>query len=1055
MNSKNNMSLNQVTGNQLLTSAKNESIHIIFESIALKFPDVEAVVHNEQSISYQALDEKANYVARYLTNKGIQKGDIVGVKLDKGIDLIISILAVMKAGAAYAPIDPTYPAARINYMLEDSRIRFIVTSSPYIGDHPQVEEVDVAQLQGHLEHTLQVYSDPQSLAYLIYTSGTTGNPKGVMVAHAGFINMCLYQIFVYQLGPSERVLQFASISFDASVYEIFIALLSGSTLVIVDKDIILDKNLFLGYLDKKRLTFILLPPVFLNSLNRPEFETVKTIVTAGEACNISDALYYSQTKRYFNAYGPTEASVCVSVYQVMPEHVYENYIPIGKAIPNIRFYILDEELNPVADGETGELYISGIGLAKGYINKPELTQKAFLDLPNKLGERIYRAGDIVKKLDDGTLIILGRKDDQVKILGHRIELGAIEHALLQIHPVTNAFVCALEHEGEKYLCAYFTAEQDILTELIREKLLGELPAFMVPHWFMRLPEFKMTNNGKIDKKALPSPFAINQPVPVNAAQPLEGTLERVLDICKEMLGIQHLDLSDNFFLMGGHSLKAAKLSAKISKEFNVDLSVSDIYKKPHITQIHDLIKTSRKSYYEPILPAPVKKYYTTSAAQKRMFVMNSTDKVDVSYNVSIVLQFEKRIIKEAIQLALQILYARQEVLRTRFDIQSDEIVQEVLTQIEVNLLEGGRVKASELTRAAKQFVRPFDLSKAPILHVGYYEIVQGGIAIIFNTHHIIADGTSMGILVNEFIRLLNQEPLPSLPLQYKDYAEWETIQYANSDYFKAHEQYWLNTYRNIPRLTMPTDRTADIQNFAGERLSFTIDKELTWKLKEYALSEDVSLYQLLLSVYYLLLSKYTQQQDIVVGTAVANRRKEELQQMMGMFVNTLALRATIPTETTFSDFVINIKNQVLEAFEFQEYPFELLVSKLGLSGNDKKVPLIDTLFIVQNIDFFSEQAIPGLTLKYENATATSKFDFSFFIVEQQDSFTIDVEYNTGMFSKEYMCKLAENFIKLAGKAVSSPSTLLEEITFIDNSKLSELRAQLFTENTITDVEFDI
>jgi fengycin family lipopeptide synthetase D len=1051
----NKLSPAQVTGDQLLTIAKNETIHSIFEAIALEYPGVEAIVHNEQAITYRLLNEKANFIARCLLENGIEKSEIIAVKLDKGINLIVAILAIMKAGAAYLPIDPTYPAVRIKYMLEDSNVKYLITSSTYLGNYPEVNELNIEELQGHLEDATFSHADAHSLAYLIYTSGTTGNPKGVMVEHAGFINMCLYQILTYGLGVNERVLQFASISFDASVYEIFIALLSGSTLVIIDKDTILNKKHFLAYIDRKEVTFLLLPPVFLNSLDRPEFKTVKTIVTAGEACNVADAVYYSQTKRYFNAYGPTEASVCVCLYQVMPNQEYGKYIPIGKAIPNIRFYILNEDLDPVKEGETGELYIGGIGLAKGYINKPELTQKAFIHDTKKLGERVYRAGDIVKRSEDGNLIIFGRKDDQVKILGHRIELGAIEHTLLQIASINNAHVCVLEHEGEKYVSAYFTSSEQILGEHLRGKLLEKLPAFMVPQWFIQVPEFKMTQNGKIDKKALPSPFEINNSFSVDSPETLKDTLGRVLDICKDMLGIQHLDGSDNFFLMGGHSLKAARLSALINKEFNVELSVSDIYKKPHITQIHDLIKTGRKSAYEAIVPAPTKKYYSTSAAQKRMYIMNSTDKVDISYNVSIVLQFEEKVTKDTVVSALKTLSNRHDVLRTRFDIQFDEIVQQVLPEVTVNLLDGGIINLHELSQEAKRVVRPFDLKLAPILNVCYFEIAQGGVAVVFDTHHIIADGTSMGILINEFIRLLNQETLPELLLQYKDYAEWENSHYSKKEYFHEHEQYWLTIYKDIPKLRMPVEAKPEAQNFSGERLSFTIAKELSAKLKSYAFTMDVSIYQLLLSIYYLLLSKYTNQQDIVVGTAVANRRKEEVQQMMGMFVNTLALRATIPAEISFNQFVKNIKNMVLEAFDYQEYPFELLIAKLGLSGNDKKIPLIDTLFVVQNIDFFNNQAIPGLTLKYENATATSKFDFSFLIVEQKESFVIEVEYNTSIYSKNYITQLAEHFIELAGKTIASPSALLEEITLIDNSKMSQLRAQLTAENTIEDVEFDI
>ncbi len=1044
-----------VTANSLLAKIESESIHSLFETIAHSCPEAEAVIHNNQSASYKTLNERAAYVARYLTDKGIKKGDIVAVKLDKGINLIVSVLAVMKAGATYLPVDPGYPAVRINYMLEDSNTKYLITSSAYSGHHEEVTEFNIDQLQGQVSCSRIVSSDPDNIAYLIYTSGTTGKPKGVMVEHAGFVNMCLHQIEVYQLGINDRVLQFASISFDASVYEMFIALLSGSTLVVVDKETILDRALFLDFISRQKLTFILLPPVFLNSLGRPELTDVKTIVTAGEACNIADALHYSKTKRYFNAYGPTEASVCVSLHQVLPDHNYENYIPIGKAIPGITFYILGEDLKPVEDGEAGELYIAGIGLAKGYINKPELTEKAFLINPDS-GERIYRTGDIVKKAADGNLIIFGRKDNQVKILGHRIELGAIEYTLLQTAAITNAHVSVIEHGGEKYLCAYFTAQEEVKGEYLREKLLEELPHFMVPHWFIQVPAFSLTTNGKIDKEALPSPFDVEALPEDNGNDQPEEAEGKLLNICKEVLAVRQLSLKDNFFLMGGHSLKAARLAAKITKEFNIEFPVSEIYRNPQLKEILGFISTAQLSSYQPIPPAPAKRYYATSAAQKRMYLMNCTDKEDVSYNVSIVLRFDKQLTESAVTAALKILSGRHEVLRTRFDIQAGELVQEVLPEAEIKLSYEGIIDQEDLSDVAKQFVRPFDLSTAPVMNAAYCRIAQGGMAIIFDTHHIIADGTSIGLLVNEFIRISNGETLPKPDLQYRDYAEWENKQHAAGGYFDRHENYWLNIYKDIPKLKMPADRDRpERRASSGERLSFTIGKELYADLKSYAVQQDVSDYQLLLAVYYLLLSKYTNQEDIVTGTAVANRKREEVQQMMGMFVNTLALRATVSPEITFSRFLQNVKQMVLEAFEYQEYPFELLISRLGLSGKSTKIPLIDTLFVVQNIDFFSDKALPGLSLKYENATATSKFDFSFLIVEQKDSFVLEVEYNTGMFSQSYISGLAENFIKLAGKAVSNPAALLEEISFIDNAMISDLRIQLTEESSIADVEFDI
>jgi fengycin family lipopeptide synthetase D len=1031
-------------------------IHSEFELIADLNPDQEAVTLGNTSITYRELNARANGLAYKLIQKGIKQEEIVAIKLDRSIEMVIAILGIMKAGAAYLPIDPTYPETRIDYMLEDSETKYMITSADSLGNHKHIYQININEPIEPTDHNPTIATTGQSLAYMIYTSGSTGTPKGVMVEHRGFVNMCLSQIITYDLAPNERVLQFASISFDASVYEIFIALLSGATLVLIPKSHIIDRQLFLDYVDDQKLTFVLLPPVFLNSLERPEFKTVKTIVTAGEACNVSDAIHYSHSKKYFNAYGPTEASVCISLYQVNPHEAYENYIPVGKSIPNMKFYIMDEHMKPVKQGEPGELCVAGVGLARGYKNKPELTKGAFIDNPNRTGERLYKTGDIVKELNDGNIVVFGRKDQQVKIAGHRIELGAIEFSMAHNKKIKSVLVDVQQHNNEKYLCAYYTASEQLSPEWIREQLLQELPSFMIPHWFIQIPEFKITKNGKIDKSVLPSPFEINSFTTPQDHPNLGEVEKKFLDICKEILGINNIMPTDNFFVIGGHSLKAASLCVKISKEFGIKLSVADIYKQPKIQDILQNIQKNKKTTYNKLTHAPIQKYYATSAAQKRMYVMNSTDKIDVSYNVSIVLRFERTISQSAVMMALKQLTQRHEVFRTRFDIQYDEIVQQILPDIEIELTQGA-IDLTEMDRIANEFVRPFDLNAAPILRIGYYTIQQGGVAIIFDTHHIIADGTSMGILAKEFVQLLEGQELKPVHFQYKDYAEWEKTQYGQNNYFKEHEQFWTKKYKTIPKWDMPTDYSkTHTKNFEGSRISMEINPEISAIIKKYALDHDISIYQLLLTNYYLLLSKYTQQQDLVIGTAVANRQKDEIQEMMGMFVNILPLRTQVPSQITFDEFVQSTKQMVLESFEHQEYPFESLVSKLGLSGNASKIPLIDTLFVVQNINFFNDNPIEGLQMKYENATATSKFDFSFFIVERKETFLIEVEYNTHLYKHETISKLTQSYIQILERALTKPSALLADIPLTTEEDMKKIKTIINNDDKqIDDIEFDL
>ncbi|HTF82917.1 MAG TPA: amino acid adenylation domain-containing protein, partial [Cytophagales bacterium] len=880
-----------------LVNAHTFKINTVFEMMVMHHTNEEAVVMGNLSVTYYELNVKANSFAHQLIEAGVKEGDTVAVKLDKSINLIVSILAIMKAGAVYLPLDPTYPHARIKYMLEDSGTRFLITNNSYLGQHKETQEINIDAHEQGMYISPTVNTDAQSLAYIIYTSGTTGNPKGVMVQHGGFVNMCLEQINTYRLGPAERVLQFASISFDASVYEIFIALLSGATLVLANKDMVIDKAKFLQFVDVQRLTFILLPPVFLNSLERPEFPTVKTIVTAGEACNIADAMYYSKTKRFYNAYGPTETSVCVSLYKVLPEVNYENYIPVGKPIENIRFYILDEDMNPVSEGAIGELWVAGVGLAKGYINKPELTQKAFLTHPFLEGERIYRTGDLVKRLPEGDIVVLGRKDQQVKIAGHRIELGAIESTMLQLEEVTNVVLNVHTADQDKSLCAYFTAKKSLSPEWLREQMLKQLPSFMVPHWFIQIKEFSLTKNGKINKDVLPSPREYYKSKSTSVEK-MSFDQKRFLEVCADVLGLEQVNLEENFFSLGGHSLKATALAVRVYKVFGAELTVADIYRCEYLSEIFDIVSKSRRSVYESIMPAISKPYYATSAAQKRMFVMNSTDQVDVSYNVSIVLSFDTQMQEHLIKNAFEKLIERHEVFRTRFSLVEGEIVQEIVHDIKIDFTSVS-IFSNEIESFSKAFVRPFDLSNAPLLRIGYLQLNEGGSAVVIDTHHIIADGTSMGIMVNELMKLIHGVPLEELNLQYKDYAEWENKQYQLPLYFVNHEAYWLSKFKDIPKWNMPKDFTNKKVGFAGSRRTYKIGSDISTSVETYSLHYKVSSYHLLLAGYYVLLHKYTQQEDIVVGTAVANRTKDEIQQMLGMFVNMLPLRNRVSADISF------------------------------------------------------------------------------------------------------------------------------------------------------------
>jgi amino acid adenylation domain-containing protein len=973
--------------------------------------------------------------------KGITPDAVVGLTVERSFEMIIGIIAILKAGGACLPIDPDYPEERKKYMIKDSSVGVLLTDRDIQGISMDLPGDTV--LTGNVGNI----DKGSNLVYIIYTSGSTGRPKGVMLEHGNLINLIRYQ-YKYTGIDFTRVLQFTTISFDVSFQEIFSTLLAGGELYLISKETRDNIPGLFGLIEENEIKTLFLAAGFLKFVFTVEDyinifpRGITHLVTAGEQVVVNGRLKkYLKENRVFlhNHYGPSETHVVTSL-TVDPTGEIPHLPSIGRPVLNTYIYILDKYDRLLPTGVSGELYISGIQVGRGYSNQPELTAEKFClrrpgglfsrklppwtprksfslgGIPGSHGnlsdvqcpmtnERLYRTGDLARWLPDGNIEFLGRMDHQVKIRGFRIELGEIESRLLSREEIKETVVLAKEKEdGEKYLCAYIVTGDrddpggDSGTGELREYLNRLLPDYMVPSFFMKLDRMPLTPNGKINREALPVPDFKNDAPKYTA--PRDAVERKLVEIWSQVLAIEKekIGIDDNFFQLGGHSLRATILVSKIHKEFTVKVPLAEVFRVPTVRLLSGYIKGGDRYEYLPVEAAEKRDYYVLSSQQKRLYILQQMEEDNISYNLPMVVRLEGELNKEKFEKVFMQLIDRHESLRTSFGMMAEEPVQLVHDHVKFEIEYYSSATGAVGDRSLKYFPRPFDLSKAPLLRVGLIESGREQHILMLDMHHIITDGTSQEIFTQEFMALYGGKELPALRLQYNDFSGWQNNHRQREAIIKQ-EEYWKQQFEGeIPVLHLPTDypRPA-VQSFKGRAISFEISEGETAALAQLALTESTSLYMVLLSLYTVFLAKITGQEDIVVGTPVAGRSHMDLQQITGMFVNTLGIRNYPGGGKTFSEFLQEVKEKTLKAFENQGYPFEELVEKVSVTRDAGRNPLFDTMFVLQNVDR-SEIKIPGLKLKpYNYKSRISKFDLTLRTVEAGNRLRFTFNYCTGLF----------------------------------------------------------
>ncbi len=808
--------------------AKEKTVIELFEEQVKNSPDRMAIIFKDIKITYSELNNRVNCIAVRLREMGIRPDDFVAVMAERSMEMIVGMLAVIKAGGAYVPIDASYPAERIDYILEDSKAKAILVYNADIKtDIPVIDLANQKLWEGEQDN-LPVVNKPNDLMYLIYTSGTSGKPKGVMLEHKGVVSMTSYLADLYQMSGDDVVLQFANCIFDASVWELTISLFTGASLCLIPQEVIADVKLFEEYVEEHNVTITLLPPQYCLQTS---VKGLRVLTTGGSAANREVIRKYGEKTRFINAYGPTENTVLATHWEYTPNTEIPNNIPIGKPIYNSRIYILDGN-NLCGIGIPGELCITGDGVARGYLNLSDLTSEKFID--NPFGEgKMYRSGDLARWLPDGNIEYLGRIDEQVKIRGFRIELEEIENVIRKIPYIKDSVAIAKpDTSGDNAIYAYVVSDEEVDLGILRDEIRKSLPEYMVPGYMMQIDSIPVTGSGKVDKRALPDieirSSGVYQP-------PRNETEATICAAFCSVLNLEQTGIHDDFFELGGHSLRATKLVNKIESDTGVRLSLKDIFSSPTPELIAELVDAHSSKVYSSIVPAEQKEYYAVSSAQKRMYLLNELDNTGVAYNISGILELSGKLDSVKFRSAVEQLIHRHEALRTSFTVINGEPVQVINENavIDIAFTEAGEADIMKLYRG---FVRPFDLSKAPLMRLMVVYTKNETTNILIDMHHIISDGMSLNIIQSDLIRLYNGEKLPALELQYKDYSEWML-----SRDLTPQREYWKNQFSDeIPVLEMPLDYPRPSkQKFNGSSVRYFIRGTLKERVLQLAQKSEL------------------------------------------------------------------------------------------------------------------------------------------------------------------------------------------------------------------------
>jgi len=1018
---------------------KSKTITELFDEQVKKTPNNIAVVFENKSITYKELDIESNKIANYLVeNFNIKCGDFVSVLLNRSINLIATILGIIKAGAAYIAIDPEYPKDRICQMLLNNKSKVIVTSklTSNLIYNTDIPNFNIDQIELNNQNLLENKSVSDDLLYVIYTSGSTGIPKGVTIKHRNVHNFILSMRQIIDFSKCKSIVSVATVCFDMFVFELWGSLLNGLKLVLANENeqklpYLLDKLCFENQVDIFQTTPSRFKLMFDNNTTRC-FKNIKHILVGGEFVPkiIFDTFKEYKNIRIHHMYGPTETTV----WSTHKEITDTNDITIGKPILNTQVYILNENQNISPIGIPGEIYISGDGVGAGYLDNSNLNETSFVSNPFVTNTVMYRTGDLGYYNSNGEINYLSRIDNQVKIRGYRIELDEIENAIFQFQDINNCVVCKKEIKpSHEVLCAYYIEKNKVNIDELKKYLQKILPTYMIPQYYILLKEFPYTQNGKIDRKCLPNPKLLeNKQVQTIIRNEYDQKLICILQL---ILDTTKITINDNLFDLGMDSLTAISISVKLFEEFNIELNISEIFNNPIIKDLSDYISQIKLSNKIKM----IRKYekqdsYPLSSAEQKIYFATASNSLSTVYNISGGIVFEEKPDIKHLSDCINEILNKHDSLRAYFIIENNKLVQKILDKVEFSLFQE-TADTNDIDSLFKDFVQPFDLTVAPLFRAKIVKLKNNKYVLMIDTHHIICDGTSLNIFMTELCSLYNNLLQNKLTINYKDYVLWEN-EYIATNEFEESERYWINQFKEgLPILNLPTtfSRPA-IKSYYGNTITHKISKSITKKIKEFSKKHNTTPNIILLSALYLLLNKYTNQTDIIIGTPTIGRNFTELNNIIGMFVNTLPIRNKFDEKFTLEMMFEQVKDISFEALKHQNYSLDTLISKIHVPRDNSRNYLFDILFTYQTNRL--------TTVSFENLEAelyipknnTSKYDISLEVLPINEELLLSFEYCTELFDEKYIKTFIKHYLNSIKQILTNSNKKIKDITILSEQE---------------------
>lgn len=1039
--------------NKILACPFNQNIIKIFEKMVSENSNNVALIHKDKKFTYNELNKMVNKFARYIQSKGIGKNDIVGIYMNKNYWFIISILAIQKLGAAYTPMHPDYPEDRVNYILKDCKSKMLITDQNISNsDEHIIINPSVIPLDTYDDSNLNISFDSNTLCYVIYTSGSTGTPKGVMLTHSNLINfICNFNdCFNNKFSKDDNCLSTTNISFDVSVCEIFTPLFFGSTLILYPENTLTDIHILCDILVKEDISFLYLPPNLLNDVynfikkNKYKFPVNKLLVGVETITNstLNNFISINNNIEIINGYGPTEATICSTFYKYKFDANSSGIVPIGYPLKNNNIYILNRFSNLQPINFPGELVITGANVSFGYLNNPEKNKESFVVI-NKFNNKIfYKTGDIAYWNKNGCLIFNGRKDSQIKFKGHRIELNEINNNIKNISGINNSITLLNSINNIPCICSYVSVDNSHITEdFIKNNLKSILPYYMIPSHIVCLKSLPINKSGKIDKNSLPK-IVLSSSKFVEPSSLTEIKLHQIL--CN-LLNLTKISVTDNLFDLGMDSLLCIRFSLEIYYSFNINISIQDLFTYTSINELSIFIDSKDKTTrIEDINIYPKAFSYPLSSAQQRIYYASKlAGDTSLLYNISGGLFIEKFLDKDKVNIIFNKIIEQNSSFRTYFRIENGQPRQFVLDSlsIKINTFENYNLSEKEISLLIDSFPKSFDLEFAPLLRVELH-YVKNGTLILVDSHHIILDGTSLNILLKDFCYLYNNGDFNyTKEIEYKDFSIWE-----NNLNFETNRNYWKNRFSNfdIPVINLPYDfPVSDKKTFNGNKLYYRIDRQLFDNIEQLSKKLDVSIYMIFLTNLYLLLYKYTGQNNIIIGSPIESRNSVKLNNIIGMFVNNIALNLSLLDDYKLEDLIMKVKDLVLSSLSNQPYPYELLLKDLRIPSTTS---LFDVVFTFQN-NSNVDNKIDNATLKLiPSNTHSSKFNLTFEV--DPSTYNLNIEYNSDLFKEDTIQSLYDHYIFLLNNFIDNLDKKISDINIITNKENKLLSLFNNTDNII-------